>query len=394
VAGSATLLLVALTVGPIVFHRHIEDALGFVPETVQTHLDEAFGEALGVSLAVAVTAATVTAAGVGWLVSTRIARPVRALAAAARRVSRGDYDARLQLAGDDELAVLGRAFNDMAGTLASAEARRRRLLSDVAHELRTPLATIDAHLEGLADGVLAPEDATWGVLRAETARLRRLSEDIARVSRAEEHQLDLRVVRVAPHELLEAAARAHRPAYDAGHVELEVSVEGRLAPVEVDPERAREVLAILLDNALRHTPPGGRVTLSARGVGTDVVLAVEDSGEGLDKGGAGARLRTLLSRRPLAQPRARRKRNRPDDRARDHRGARRAPVGAERRARPRQPLPHAAPSCRLAPLGPALMMHPGRAAPASRSRCRTVRGGPANRSLAPLRACEIGQHQI
>ena len=284
VAGSATLLLVALIVGPGVFHRHVEDALGFVPETVLAHLDEAFGQALVVSLAVAITAATVTAAGVGWLVSTRIVRPVRALAGAARRVSRGDYGVRVQAPGDDELGVLARAFNEMAGSLASAEANRGRLLSDVAHELRTPLATIDAHLEGLADGVVAPEPQTWRVLRAETARLRRLSEDIARVSRAEEHQLDLRVEIVRPRELLESVARAHRPAFDAERIALQAEADDHVPAVELDPDRAREVLSILLENALRHTGPGGRVTLWARRAGTDALLGVEDSGEGVDPG--------------------------------------------------------------------------------------------------------------
>ena len=284
VAGSATLLLVAVSVGPVLFHRHIEDALGFVPTSVMGHLDDAFGEALWVSLAVAVTAAAVAAAGVGWMVSTRVVRPIRALASAARRVSRGDYDMRVQPSGDaDEVAVLARAFNDMAAALASAEARRRRLLSDVAHELRTPLATIDAHLEGLADGVVEPERATWELLRAETRRLRRLSEDLARVSRAEEHQLELRPEHVPVGPLLESSARAQRPAFDARQVGLQVRVDERVPPVEVDQERAREVLGILLDNALRHTEPGGCVTLSAATDGADVVLAVEDTGEGLDQ---------------------------------------------------------------------------------------------------------------
>ena len=282
VAGSATLLLVALSIGPALFERHVRDALGFVPASVLSHLDEAFGEALALSLAVGVTAATVAAAGVGWLVSTRIARPVRGLAAAARQVSRGDYGARVQVAGDDELAVLGRAFNELADALASAEARRRRLLSDVAHELRTPLATIDAHLEGLADGVLVADAATWEVLRGETARLRRLTEDVGRVSRAEERQLDLRVERVEVVALLDAAAHAHRPSFDAAQVTLDVQAERHLPALALDAERAREVLAILLDNALHHTGPGDRVTLAAHRAGSDVVVAVADTGDGID----------------------------------------------------------------------------------------------------------------
>ncbi len=282
VAGSATLLVVALTVGPVLFHRHIREALGFVPTTVMDHLDEAFGESLLVSLAVAVTAAAATAALIGWLVATRIVRPVRTLAGAARRVSHGGYDARVQVAGEDELTVLGRAFNEMARALANAEARRRRLLSDVAHELRTPLATIEAHLEGLADGVVPATPATWQILRGETGRLRRLTEDVARVSSAEEHQLELDVRPVAAAELLRAAADAAAPAFKAKGVELRVEVGGEAPTVHVDPDRAREVLAILLDNALRHTDRGGLVALSAEPADREVVLGVTDTGDGLD----------------------------------------------------------------------------------------------------------------
>jgi signal transduction histidine kinase len=282
VAGSATLALVALLLGPTVYHRHIRDALGYVPPTVLHHLDEAFGESLALSLGLGIAAAAATAAAIGWLVSARIVRPVHALAGAARQVSRGDYDTRVSVAGDDELTVLARSFNEMAASLASAEDRRRRLLSDVAHELRTPLATIDAHLEGLADGVIEPKPETWLLLRTETARLNRLSEDISRVSRAEEHQLDLHLRHEQPQRLIERAARAATRAYTDKGVDLRTEPDGGAPEVEVDSDRIGEVLANLLDNALRHTPPGGAVTLAATGDGDKALITVSDTGEGLE----------------------------------------------------------------------------------------------------------------
>jgi two-component system, OmpR family, sensor histidine kinase BaeS len=282
VAGSATLALVALLLGPTLFHRHIRDALGYVPPTVLHHLDEAFGESLALSLGLGIAAAAATAAGIGWLVSTRIVRPVHALAGAARQVSRGDYNSRVTVAGNDELTVLGRAFNEMAGSLASAEERRRRLLSDVAHELRTPLATIDAYLEGLADGVVEPGTKTWELLRTETARLNRLSEDITRVSRAEEHQLDLHPTRVHPQRLLENAARAATRGFTAKNIELHVTPGDTAPEVTVDAQRIGEVLANLLENALRHTRAGGSVTLAAARDGDAAVLTVTDNGAGLE----------------------------------------------------------------------------------------------------------------
>jgi two-component system sensor histidine kinase BaeS len=281
IAGSASLTLVALLLGPTLYHRHIRDALGYVPPTVLHHLDQAFGQSLALSLGFGIAAATATAAAVSWLISTRIVRPVYALAGAARRVSRGDLNARVTVTGDDELTVLAHAFNEMAGSLASAEERRRRLLSDVAHELRTPLATIDAYLEGLADGIVEAAPETWQLLRTETARLGRLSEDIARVSRAEERQLDLRPEPAQPRELLHAAIAAAAPAFEAKGVSLTLSPNGDSPNVEVDRDRIAEVLMNLLENALRHTSPGGHVTLSTRRDGDSALLTVTDTGEGL-----------------------------------------------------------------------------------------------------------------
>lgn len=282
VAGSATLALVALLVGPPLFHRHVREALGYVPPTVLHHLDQAFGESLALSLGLGVAAAAATAVAIGWFVSKRVVRPVHALVAAAREVSRGAYETRVSVAGDDELTVLGRAFNEMSGSLASAEERRRRLLSDVAHELRTPLATIDAYLEGLADGVVQPHRETWRLLRGETARLNRLSEDFARVSRAEERQLDLHLERVRPSGLVETAARAAAPGFAEKGVELRVEPDGGAPPVAVDRDRMAEVLGNLLENALRHTPRGGVVSLSAAADRGSALLAVADTGEGLE----------------------------------------------------------------------------------------------------------------
>jgi two-component system sensor histidine kinase BaeS len=282
VAGAATLALVALLLGPTLFHRHIRVALGYVPPTVMHHLDQAFGESLALSLGLGVAAAAAAAAAIGWLVASRIVRPVHMLAGAARQVSRGNYDSRVAVAGDDELTVLARAFNEMAGSLASAEQRRRRLLSDVAHELRTPLATIDAYLEGLADGVVQPTPETWKLLRSESARLNRLSDDIARVSRAEERQLELRLTRESPQRLLEAAAQAAAPAFAEKGVELRVEPTENTPAVEVDRDRIGEVLANLLENALRHTPAGGNVALTASRDGDAALLTVADTGDGLD----------------------------------------------------------------------------------------------------------------
>ena len=281
-AGSATLVAVSLEIAPAIFHHHVREALGVVPDSVMRHLDSAFGDALLISLAVAVGAAGATAAAISWLLATRIVRPIRTLAAASRRVAQGAYGERVTVAANDELGALAAAFNEMAEALESTERRRHELLSDVAHELRTPVATLSGYVEGLRDGVVAPEPRTWQLLHAETSRLGRLVDDLRKVSRAEERQLDLRPVRSNPYELLRDAATAATDAYAQKGVVLALEPGDRLPAVDVDHDRIAEVLANLLSNALRHTAAGGNVLLSAARAGEDTVeLSVTDDGEGI-----------------------------------------------------------------------------------------------------------------
>ena len=281
VAGATTLALVALAIAPGLFREHVRDALGVVPEDVARHLDEAFDDAVLLALGIAIAAAAITAAAVSWFLSVRIVRPIGRLATAAERISRGSYGERVPVTGSDELSVLAAAFNEMAASLESAELRRRQLLSDLAHELRTPLATIEGYVEGVRDGVVPPTPETWSVLGTESGRIRRLIDDLQKVSRAEERQLDLRIRPLAPGAIVAEAAQAAGPAYAAKGVALAITADDRLQPVAADGDRIGEVLTNLLDNALRHTPAGGRVEVRADGRGEEVEFTVSDSGEGI-----------------------------------------------------------------------------------------------------------------
>jgi two-component system sensor histidine kinase BaeS len=281
IAGALTLLLVALLLGPGIFRGHVRDALGYVPPEVGRHLDMAFHTATLISLAVAVGASVATALALSWVVSARVVEPVRALAAAAQRIARGTHRARVPVRGTDELAQLAEAFNEMATSLEHAEDIRRQLLADVAHELRTPLATVESYVEALADGVLAADAENWGAIRSETARLGRLVNDLQRVSRAEAHQLDLHPAPTDPGELAQDAVKAARPAFATKGVALESDIQTNLPMVDVDRERIAEVLANLLTNALRHTPPGGIVQASAGQRADRLEMVVSDDGEGI-----------------------------------------------------------------------------------------------------------------
>src|SRR5512132_168588 len=282
VAGSLTLALVALAVAPGLFRTHARQALTVLPPDVVGHLQRAFEDAVLVALVIATIAAVVTALAASWLLAQRLTRPIRILGDAAERIGAGGYQARVPVAAHgDELAALGRAFNQMAGALEATERHRQALLADLAHELRTPLATLEAYVEGLADGVVAADQEAWTVLQAELDRLRRLTEDLTAVSRAEEHQLDLRPSPVDPGALVTRAVQAAEPAFAAKGVALQADVDRGLPTVSVDPDRLGEVLANLLGNALRHTPSGGRVEITAVGRGDEVEVAVTDTGEGI-----------------------------------------------------------------------------------------------------------------
>lgn len=280
-AGAVTLLLVALSVGPGIFHRHIRDALGYVPPDVARHLDMAYNAATLISLGIAVGAAVLMALMLSAVVSARVVRPVRALADAAQRLARGAHGARVPVRGTDELAQLAGAFNEMAASLERAEQIRRRLLADVAHELRNPLATVESYVEALSDGVLAADEENWGAIRAETTRLNRLVNDLQRVSRAEAHELDLHRAATDPGEIVRAAVKAATPAFQAKNVALESHIEPGLPAIELDRGRMGEVLANLLANALRHTPPGGAVRVSVAQRPDGVEFDVADNGEGI-----------------------------------------------------------------------------------------------------------------
>lgn len=286
-AGATTLLAVALLVAPQVFHAHLRMALGDVTAATLAHADEAFATAVLLSLAMAVAVAVLAALAVTWLVARRIATPVSDLAAAAGRLAGGHDDVRVPDPGlGPEFSALANGFNTMAARLAGTERVRQRLLADLAHDLRTPIASIEATVEAVADGILPADASTWDTLTDQAGRLTRLVADVASVSRAEERAL---AVDLRPHclgGLATACAAAVQARYAAKGVRLRVVGEARAPTVRVDPHRFGEALGNLLDNALRHTPPGGTVTVTA---GRSVVfgeklasLTVLDTGDGFD----------------------------------------------------------------------------------------------------------------
>jgi len=260
--------------------------------TTTDALNAAFRDSVMRALLLATALATLAAIGLSLFTSRQIARPVRRLASAARRIGAGRYAERVAVPPTDqgdELGELAASFNAMAASLEDTERRRLELVGDVAHELRTPIATLQGYLEGLLDGVVTPSDETWAKLHTEARRLRRLVDDLQELSRAEARQIAIVSRSVPPQSIVEAAVGRVGPQFTEKGLALTVatpsasSSSDALPQVLADPDRAVQVLSNLLTNALRYTPAGGRVEVSVSEMGTSrsVRFRVSDTGIGI-----------------------------------------------------------------------------------------------------------------
>ena len=287
VVGMVTLLAATLSIAPMLFDRLMGGMMGSDASAggMMTGMAEtttqAFRSAMLQALLLSAGAATLAAVGVSLFVSTRIVTPIQRLLAASGRIASGHYAERVPTSDPDELGALAAQFNTMATELEAAERRRVALIGDVAHELRTPLATIEGYTEGLLDGVVAPGAETWALLHDEAGRLRRLVQELQELSRAEARQLPLQLRACPPAELVDQAVRRIAPQFAEKGVTLSTDVPADLSPIRVDADRIIQVLINLLGNALRYTPPGGSVQVRAERQPDAVTFHIADTGIGI-----------------------------------------------------------------------------------------------------------------
>ncbi|WP_328690299.1 HAMP domain-containing histidine kinase [Streptomyces phaeochromogenes] len=283
VVGALVAYLTVRLLAPHLFDQRMgmmsDDMPGMGPATgAQVHA--AFRTALDTALLVG-TLAGVGAAGVLAAVATRrLLRPLDAVRTATRRIAAGRYDGDVPLPTEPELAALATDVNTLAHALADTEARRTRLLGEVAHEMRTPLTALDGYVEGLIDGVFTASPDTLASLSEELRRLHRLADDLSSLSRAQEQRLDLHLVDTDLTDLARRAAARLTPQFDDAHLTLTVDADP-VVPVHADPDRITQVLTNLLGNALLATSAGGTVTVTARGSGSRGEVVVTDTGVGL-----------------------------------------------------------------------------------------------------------------
>jgi signal transduction histidine kinase len=210
----------------------------------------------------------------------RIAIPIRRMVGVTEAIARGEYDRRVAVRSPDEVAQLADSINQMAARLAEIEGLRRQLVANIAHELRTPLTSIDGYMDALLDGVFPADPKTFHLVKGEAKRLIRLVEDLQELSRLEfDEAVTLHSMDLPP--VIEGAVEMLRPRFVEKGVALTTHIQPGLPPVWGDPERLRQVLVNLLDNAWRFTDTGGQVTVMAISEGDVLRVTVADTGSGI-----------------------------------------------------------------------------------------------------------------
>jgi signal transduction histidine kinase len=246
-----------------------------------TPREEEFIQRINLVLIYSGIGASLVALLLGIFLSRTIARPIRELTRATHAVSEGNLGQQVPVRSKDEIGELTRAFNKMSAELSRSVNARKQMTADIAHELRTPLSLILGHAEAVHDGVLPASPENFEIIREEAARLDHLVDDLRTLSLADAGELTIQPQTISPARLLDEVATLYRFQTQTRDLTLNLDISSPLPDLEVDPGRMTQVLTNILDNALRHTPEGGLITLAARAALGGIALSVRDSGPGL-----------------------------------------------------------------------------------------------------------------
>ena len=217
----------------------------------------------------------------GLLLARSLTRPVRDLTAATHAMAQGKLEQEVPVRSKDELGELAKAFNQMSADLARANQSRRQMTADIAHDLRNPLTVIGGYIESLKDGKLASTPERFSIMQAEVQHLQRLVDDLRTLSLADAGELAIRRQPVAPGELLERVAAVYGHQAEQQNIKLNLDVESDLPEINIDLERMEQVLGNIVSNALRYTPEGGEISLSAKQAEGSLTVSVKDNGSGI-----------------------------------------------------------------------------------------------------------------
>lgn len=234
------------------------------------------------SLWLAGLAAAVAGLLISLLLRRQVTRPLRMLDAAAQRIAAGNLDERVPIESSDEFGHVAASFNEMAGSLEAAERAKRRMIADIAHELRTPITVVRSALEGLRDGLIEPSEETFTSLHNRILLLARLVGDLHQLALADAGRLSVEPMPLGIGALIEGIVETIGvQAEDAG-LTLKTTISTSLPHVTADRHRIEQVILNLLANAIRHTPEGGTIHIEAEPIDGSVRISVCDSGSGID----------------------------------------------------------------------------------------------------------------
>jgi two-component system, OmpR family, sensor histidine kinase BaeS len=283
VFAASSILIIASIIIMLEVHYHLnmfkEDVPDFNSISPLTHH---FERALLSSIIWTSIGAILLACIISYFVAKNLSKPLILMRKAAEKMENGDLQARVKTLGNDELNELGTSLNQLASQLQRQESARKNMTSDIAHELRTPLATIKSHLEAFEDGIFQPTPERIHSLKEEIERLILLVQDLEHLTEMESPQSVLELKKVDLNKVIDKSIDAVSAAY----VQKGVRLESRSnAPVEliVDAKRMTQVFINILSNALTYTPAGGYVTVTAAEVTDHVHITVKDTGKGIPK---------------------------------------------------------------------------------------------------------------
>lgn len=218
---------------------------------------------------------------VSYFLSGNITRPLRQLSQAAEKIRQGHLKQEVPVETQDEVGQLAAVFNQMSAELAANESNRQEFLANIAHELKTPLAVLQGHLESMLDGVEEPEPEKLFSMQEEVMRLTRLVGDLRDLSLAQVHQLELHLQPVDLGEKAERAAELLEPLLEEKRLHFVKNMAPSLPVRQLDPDRVNQILYNLITNAIRYTHPGTAILLQTEPVGKRVRLTIADEGPGI-----------------------------------------------------------------------------------------------------------------
>jgi len=251
------------------------------PETVERMMQFLLAETIASLLGYVVVSA-LAALLVGSWVGRTLTRPLQQLEKAANAIKAGELNQNVPVQGSQEMVAMATAFNEMAEQLGKAESLRRNLLADVAHELRHPIHILQGNLQAILDDVYPLSKEEIARLADQTYHLTRLVQDLHDLAQAEAHQLTLHWQEMDMADVVKDAAATYKPLAQSRNIALKVELLGAIPPIQGDPARLRQVMLNLLDNALRHTPDGGKVGITLQKQNGWLQVQIQDSGGGIE----------------------------------------------------------------------------------------------------------------